>query len=700
MGGTVTRRTMAALGAVALVATLVAGLAAQPAQARSSFGFSRTLSGADRYDTARLMALDTFGKADSVLLTTGQNFPDALAASYLAGDRGVPILLTAKDSIPAPTTSALHSLETRNITIIGGTAAVSETVENTLRGTGYFVNRISGSNRYATALAVASTPLPGNVRTLNGERTAILASGETFADALAAGPLAYSGQYPLLLTPSDVLSKDAEQAFSQLHIERVLLLGGKAALTQGVEDAVRGMSINVTRLAGADRTETATVIAEFEVSHPELLFSRTHVNLARGDAGGMGADALAGGPHAGVERAPILLAADPTHLDAPSLANTGYLHKHAFDLLNGHIFGGPSAVSGDVQLAASYAAGLTPPEAPSGLSTPTVYLVNVAEDFFVSTVGRTYYYGDAGDTYALKSVANSVLDFEALLNTGDIVTVNYNAVLGSPSSFNVTDDQILPTSTPSVTVAGNHVTIVVTESPLRSYGTIYTLQRATSLLPACLGGFGSFGNVGAGGLDQDYNGIFDDFPAPGCYQYRVVASVVQNPPPLPPAPPPVFIPVANASIAVSGVSATATVPNQTADTVRPRITDARTTSDVGTTGRLDAGDVQAFAFDERMDSLLGSAGTTYRLSDADGTGVEVICGTNATCVLGNVTDGNPIAPRVLYSTLTVTMTSTPSSISAGGNPGLQFPGTAVLFSAHFKDANNNPLDPALSDVTL
>lgn len=699
MGGTVTRRTMAALGAVALVATLFAGIAAQPAQARSSFSFSRTFSGADRYDTARLVAIDTFHTADSVLLTTGQNFPDALAASYLAGDRGVPILLTARDSLPAATSSALISLGTRNITIIGGTAAVSETVENTLRGTGYFLNRIAGSNRYSTALTVASTPQAANVQTLNGERTAILASGETFADALAAGPLAYSGQYPLLLTPSDVLSKDAEQAFSQLRIERVLLLGGPAALTQGVEDAVRGMSINVTRLAGADRTETATVIAEFEVQHPELLFSKTHVNLARGDAGGMGADALSGGPHAGVERAPILLAADPTHLDAPSLANTGYLYKHSFDLLNGHIFGGPSAISGDVQLAASYAAGLTPPEAPSGLSTPTVFLVNTAEDFFISTVGRTYYYGEGVDTYALKSVANSVLDFEALLNTSDIVTVNYNAVLGKGSAFNVTEDTILATSAPAVTVAGNHVTIVVTESPLRSYGTIYTLQRATSVLPGCLGGFGSFGNV-AGGVDTDYNGIFDDFPAAGCYQYRVVASVVQNPPPLPPAPVPPFVPVANASIAVSGVSGTVTVPSGTADTVRPRITDARTTADKGTVGRLDAGDTQAFAFDERMNPLLGTAGDLYRLSDADGTTVDVICGTNATCVLGNVTDGNPLAPKVLYSTLSVTITSTPASVSAGGNPGLQHPGTAVLFSAHFSDANNNPLDPALSDVTL
>jgi hypothetical protein len=101
-----------------------------------------------------------------------------------------------------------------------------------------------------------------------------------------------------------------------------------------------------------------------------------------------------------------------------------------------------------------------------------------------------------------------------------------------------------------------------------------------------------------------------------------------------------------------------------------------------------------------MSPTLGAAGTTYRLSDADGTTVDVICGTNATCVLGNVTDGNPISPKVLYSTLTVTITTTPASVSAGTTPGLQHPGTAVLFSAAFADASGNVVDPALSDVTL
>ena len=125
--------------------------------------------------------------------------------------------------------------------------------------------------------------------------------------------LAYSAHFPVLLTPQGGLGPEAAQGITQLGIQRVILLGGLTALSQAVEDQIRDKSVNVTRIAGADRTETATAIAEFALGIPSLGFSKSHVNLARGDQDGMGADALAGGPHAGRERSPILLAAGAEH---------------------------------------------------------------------------------------------------------------------------------------------------------------------------------------------------------------------------------------------------------------------------------------------------------------------------------------------------------------------------------------------------
>jgi hypothetical protein len=544
------------------------------------------------------------------------------------------------------------------------------------------VDRIAGPTRFSTALGVAEDPDASNIGFLNGERTAILTTGNGFADALAAGPLAYAGRYPVLLTTPTSLVAEASQALTQLHVERVLILGGSTAISQGVEDAVRNMSINVTRIAGFDRTATAAALAAFELANPALGFSPFHANLARGDDAGGGVDALAGGPHAGREHAPILLTAGPDTLDTAQLANARFLYDHLATISSGHLFGGVTAITENVRLQASYAGGLTPPEAISGLSTPTVYLVNPGEHYFVSTTFRTYRFDDpVNDIFQIKSAGSSQLNFTAALNPGDVVTVNYNAVPGKTSTFNLTNDTIEAPATPSVFVSGGHVGVLSSVSNLRSIGTIYTLQRAAYPLGICgVGSVGAFTNVAE---DIDYDGVYQDNPPNGCYQYRVVASV----------------PVPNASAAVSGTSGDILVPQGVADTLRPRIVDLHLT-DAPTTGVAGAGDVHGFTFSEGMSGQLVTTQSGYVLSDPDGTTATVVCGTNATCEMSNVTDGALLNPRVIYSTLRVTLTGPPATINAGAVPGIQYPATIVSMSPAFIDASGNPVDPTLSDVTL
>src|SRR5439155_6806842 len=148
--------------------------------------------------------------------------------------------------------------------------------------------RIFGASRYDTALAVAKAQ-GTTVGSVNGKRTAILASGENFPDALAGGPLAYAGNLPILLTQKDSLSPQAKQGIQDLGIQQVLLLGGNAAVAPAVETAVQGAGASTVRLAGADRTGTATAVATYALNN--LAFKNTHVNLATGQDF---ADALAG----------------------------------------------------------------------------------------------------------------------------------------------------------------------------------------------------------------------------------------------------------------------------------------------------------------------------------------------------------------------------------------------------------------------
>jgi putative cell wall-binding protein len=184
---------------------------------------------------------------------------------------------------------------------------------------------------------------------------AILASGEQFADALAAGAIAVNGK-ALLLTARDALPASTMQAIHDWGIFDITIVGGTAAVSEAVEQQVRAEcaghqnpACTVRRLFGANREGTAVAIAEYCCGGST---SPSHVNLARGDDF---PDALAGGPHAASENAPILLTLDPTHLSDETRA---FIHDHNATIDSIHVFGDNTAVSDGVVADAQQAAAL------------------------------------------------------------------------------------------------------------------------------------------------------------------------------------------------------------------------------------------------------------------------------------------------------------------------------------------------------
>jgi putative cell wall-binding protein len=342
-----------AVAAVATVAT-TAGLlplAAVNAGAAANFDLTR-FAGADRFDTAAKISQGTFTAATDVIVTTGDNFPDALAGNYLAGTKSAPILLTHKDSVPATTQAEIARLNPQRVWVLGGTDAVGAGGVPSSSGT---VTRVAGATRYETAVAAGST---GTVGSVGGLATAIIATGDKFADALSAGPGAYAGNFPLYLTPGSpatALNASTKAALTARGIKHVILMGGTAAVSAAVETEIQGMGITTERAQGADRTETARVFAEWLLTN--LGFSNAHMNVARGD---LFPDALAGGPHAGREKGPILLTWTSTAATADGGSTTGvlkYATDHKASLTGGHIFGGTAAVSDAVETAIETAGG-------------------------------------------------------------------------------------------------------------------------------------------------------------------------------------------------------------------------------------------------------------------------------------------------------------------------------------------------------
>jgi putative cell wall-binding protein len=264
------------------------------------------LAGTNRYGTANAVSAEPeFAGATTAILATGETFPDALAASGLAGANApAPIILTQSNTFTAEAQQALDALTSlTDVIIVGGTAAVSSTVEDAVEAEGYTVTRIAGADRYATAAAIAGQV--GTIGTIDNLDSALIASGTGFADALAGGPVSYAAGLPILLVTADSIPAATSAALTDLGIEQAIVLGGTAAVSDAVADDLEAATGNpVVRVAGTNRFGTGAAVGEFAIA--ELGWAPEEVLLANGLNF---PDALAAGPLGGEREAPLVLTA-------------------------------------------------------------------------------------------------------------------------------------------------------------------------------------------------------------------------------------------------------------------------------------------------------------------------------------------------------------------------------------------------------
>jgi len=299
------------LGASALA--VVGAGAPGPAGATASFSFGRT-AGVDRFDTSSLTATGNFPASPTVIGASGVNFPDALSGAYLAGTvAGAILLLPSSGPVPDTILNALRALKTKNVILLGGTAAIgpdvasqlANTVSTSSQGGSLNVTRVAGDTRYDTNKLVVESPTTP-VGTVGGKRTAIIASGGNFPDALSGGPLSYGRALPIILTDPNSLSPQARAALTDLHIQQVLIEGGSSAVSGAAEAAINALGIpTLQRFSGADRSDTSRLTGSFAISN--LGFKNTTMDLASGDQSFGGADALSAAPAAGVNNTVMLV---------------------------------------------------------------------------------------------------------------------------------------------------------------------------------------------------------------------------------------------------------------------------------------------------------------------------------------------------------------------------------------------------------
>lgn len=243
------------------------------------------VDGSTRYETAVEVSKEGWNQADTVVLSTGVDFPDALAGTPLAHQENAPILLTKQESLPEETLNEIKRLSPDEVIILGGEAAVSSGVENELNGLGVQSTRLAGKDRFETAQKISE-------KIKNPSNDYVVANGFSFADALAAAPYAANSGKPILLTREITLPQATEDTLE--GADETLAVGGTAVISKQLYSELP----NAERISGSTRYGTASEIVK------QLDFNKDNAFMVNGENF---PDALTGSVLAAKNQAPLLL---------------------------------------------------------------------------------------------------------------------------------------------------------------------------------------------------------------------------------------------------------------------------------------------------------------------------------------------------------------------------------------------------------
>jgi len=185
------------------------------------------IMGDDRYKTAVAVSQTGWPNgAANAILTTGENFPDALSAAPLAHKYNAPILLTEPDALNPDTAMELQRLKVKKVYLIGGLGALSANIETQLAKLSMSTTRIAGQDRYDTSVQIA--------KLLGASKGAYVTTGLDFPDAVSAAPLAAAQGMPILLVPSDGLPTTTQSYLTSSKISQIYVLNGNNELSDNV----------------------------------------------------------------------------------------------------------------------------------------------------------------------------------------------------------------------------------------------------------------------------------------------------------------------------------------------------------------------------------------------------------------------------------------------------------------------------------
>lgn len=255
-------------------------------------------------------------KFDSVVITSGKNFPDALGGSYLAGVKKAPILMASEKTKDELRDYIWDNVEYGGtIYVLGGEEAVPDSVLD--RMSGYKIKRLSGATRYETNLQILEE---AGVE----DQDILVCTGRAFADSLSASATGM----PILLLNNKAITEQQREFLEKNRGARYYIIGGESALSTAMEVEIQKYG-TVERIAGENRYETSVKVAEKFFETLDVVVLAYAKNFP---------DGLCGGPLAMSMNAPLILTATDKETQVA-------LYTSEKGVENGIVLGGDGLIS-------------------------------------------------------------------------------------------------------------------------------------------------------------------------------------------------------------------------------------------------------------------------------------------------------------------------------------------------------------------
>lgn len=206
-----------------------AAISATVAEQLAAHGlYVRRFEGPDRYAVAARLAQEAAADGsvpETVYLASGEVLPDALSGAAAAAEQRGAVLLTRPGQLPAASAEQLGALDPARVVVLGGTAAVADTVVQEVAALlpGAVVDRIGGTNRYGTSALVAADAF-------GTASSAVAAAGDAPADAMVGTQLAARHDAPLVLVRPACRPGAVDAVYDDLGVRLTRLAGGDAVL--------------------------------------------------------------------------------------------------------------------------------------------------------------------------------------------------------------------------------------------------------------------------------------------------------------------------------------------------------------------------------------------------------------------------------------------------------------------------------------